>query len=120
VEMRDDTPHGAHGAHDPHDHDAPTGAAARARGRSHKRRASKTPASSRPAARAPRPARPVLPLAFLLEEYARDLRRGEMAAKTIRNYLGVLSLAVSCWEGQLGRAPTLDDFTVHAGESFLD
>jgi len=111
VEMRDGTPH------DTHDRDAATGAAARPEVRRPRRRASKTPAASRPAAQ---PARPVLPLAFLLEEYARDLRRGEMATKTIRNYLGVLTLAVSCWEEQLGRSPTLDDFTVRAGEAFLD
>ncbi len=108
MEMRDDT------------HDAATGAAARPEVRRHRRRASKTSAASRPAAQPAQPARPVLPLAFLVEEYARDLRRSEMATKTIRNYLGVLALAVGCWEEQLGRAPTLDDFTVRAGEAFLD
>src|SRR5262249_33223806 len=80
--MRENPPH------DAHDRDAQTRAAA-----------------SSPAGRV---AQPVLPLAFLLEEYARDLRRGELATKTIRNYLGVLTLALSCWEEQVGRSPTLD------------
>jgi len=62
----------------------------------------------------------MVPLPFLVEEYARDLRRGETAPKTIRNYTGVLGLALGCWEAQLGQPPTLDDFTLRAGEAFLD
>jgi integrase/recombinase XerD len=65
-------------------------------------------------------AAPVLPLALVVEEYARDLRRRERAAKTIRNYTKTLSLVLRCWEAQLEHAPLLDDFTLKNAEIFLD
>jgi site-specific recombinase XerD len=61
-----------------------------------------------------------LPLALLLEEYVRDLRRRSIAAKTIHDYQQVLRLAVGFWHKHFGRPPTVDDVTVRAGEAFLD
>src|SRR5262249_52558709 len=59
-------------------------------------------------------------LDFLLDEYERDLRRREIAAHTIRNYRKVLDLALRCWTEHFGRPPTLDDFSLRAGETFVD
>jgi integrase len=59
-------------------------------------------------------------LAWAIDEYERDLRRNGIEPKTIRDYHKVLRLALGCWEQHLGRAPTLDDFTVHLGEAFTD
>jgi hypothetical protein len=64
--------------------------------------------------------RPVLPLSLLIEEYARDLRRRDIQPKTILDYTSVLSWVCRIWEKQLGRPPTLDDFTVARAEAFLD
>jgi site-specific recombinase XerD len=63
---------------------------------------------------------PALRLDLVLEEWERDLRRAECSAQTIRNYRKVLLLAIDFWSEWLGRMPTLDDFTVRAGEAFLD
>lgn len=66
------------------------------------------------------PPAPALPLTLLIEEYARDLRRREIAPKTISNYTHILGFIERIWASQLGRPPTLDDFTVRQGEAFLD
>jgi integrase/recombinase XerC len=66
------------------------------------------------------PAAPVLPLSLLIEEYGRDLRRRNIAPKTIRDYQQVLHLALGFWQRQLGRPPTLDDVTARSAEAFLD
>ena len=63
---------------------------------------------------------PVLPLALLIEEYLRDLRRRSIAAKTIRDYQQVLRLAIAFWQQHFGRPPTLDDVTAKSAEAFLD
>lgn len=83
------------------------------------RRSNRPPNRGTPRNKPQRPA-PVLPLALVVEEYARDLRRRELATKTIRNYLKILSLVVRCWETQLDRTPLLDDFTLKHAEDFLD
>jgi integrase/recombinase XerD len=83
------------------------------------RRSNRPPNRGTPRNKLQRPA-PVLPLALVVEEYARDLRRRELATKTIRNYLKILSLVVRCWETQLDRTPLLDDFTLKNAEAFLD
>jgi len=59
-------------------------------------------------------------LAWAIEEYERDLHRTGLAAKTVGDYHKVLHLALRCWESHLGRAPTLDDFTVRLDEVFTD
>jgi hypothetical protein len=59
---------------------------------------------------------PAMALAWAIDEYERDLRRNGIEVKTIRDYHKVLRLALGCWEQHLGRAPTLDDFTVRLGE----
>jgi integrase/recombinase XerD len=61
-----------------------------------------------------------LPLPLVVDEYARDLRRREIAPKTIANYTSILSYVIRIWTNQLWRAPTLDDFTVRQAEAFLD
>src|SRR5258708_947402 len=69
-----------------------------------------TPSAARRAARkrASQSTPPVLPLALLIEEYLRDLRRRSIAAKTIRDYQQVLRLAVAFWQQHYGRPPTLE------------
>src|SRR5690242_563411 len=74
----------------------------------------------RPKGRQRKPAQPVLPLALVVEEYVRDLRRRHISEKTIRDYAQVLRLALAFWQERLGRPPTLDDLSVRAGEAFLD
>src|SRR5579859_434824 len=71
-----------------------------------------TPQVPRPKGRQRKPARPVLPLALVVEEYVRDLRRRHISEKTIRDYAQVLRLALAFWQAQLGRPPTLDDLSV--------
>lgn len=66
------------------------------------------------------PALPALPLDLVLDEYERDLRRGRLSEKTVRNYAQILRLASRFWEEQLGRQPTLDDFTLRHVETFQD
>jgi integrase/recombinase XerD len=73
-----------------------------------------------PARAGKKTSRPVLPLSLLIEEYARDLRRRDIQPKTIQDYTSILSWACRIWEKQLGRPPTLDDFTVAQAEAFLD
>ncbi|MGO8951497.1 MAG: site-specific integrase [Ktedonobacterales bacterium] len=75
---------------------------------------------SRPGQKAPRSSRPVIPLALILDEYWRDVRRREISAKTIRNYQQVLRLVSAFWEHYLGRPATLDDVTLANAEAFVD
>jgi site-specific recombinase XerD len=63
---------------------------------------------------------PTLSLAWVVEEYLRDLRRSELSPKTIQDYRKIMGLAERCWTEQLGRPPTLDDLSVKRGEAFLD
>jgi hypothetical protein len=81
---------------------------------------SQSPSVSRPGRNASRPSRPVLPLALLLDDYCRDLRRREISPKTIWNYQQVLGLVSRFWEQHLGHPPTLDDVTLPNAEAFLD
>ena len=67
-----------------------------------------------------RPKLPALRLNLAIDEYERDLRRGRLSEKTVRNYAQVLCLAGRYWEEQLGRPPTLDDFTLLHAEGFQD
>ena len=68
-----------------------------------------TQASTRQAARptsarTPKaPALPALRLDLVIDEYERDLRRGRLSEKTVRNYAQILRLATRFWEEQLGR-----------------
>jgi hypothetical protein len=80
----------------------------------------KSTSSPQPVRKPARQSPPVLPLALILEEYWRDLRRREISAKTIRDYQQVLGLVSSFWERYLGRPPTLDDVTLPNAEAFLD
>jgi integrase/recombinase XerD len=77
-----------------------------------------TRAPSRP--REPKAKLPPLRLDLALEEYARDLRRRDLSAKTIQTYRQILSLANRFWEERLARPPTVQDLTVRQGEAFLD
>ncbi len=83
-------------------------------------------ASGRPASqhrkgtRTSTPAMPMLPLTLLLEEYARDLRRRNIAPTTIRDYQQVLQLAIAFWQQHFSRPPSLDDLTARSAEAFLD
>src|SRR5260370_8393112 len=83
-------------------------------------------ASGRPASqhrkgtRTSPPAMPMLPLTLLLEEYARDLRRRNIAPTTIRGYQQVLQLAIAFWQQHFSRPPSLDDLTARSAEAFLD
>jgi integrase/recombinase XerD len=63
---------------------------------------------------------PTLRLDLAIDEYERDLARRAISTETIRNYRKVLDLVRRFWQEELGRAPTLDDVTVRAGETFLD
>ena len=63
---------------------------------------------------------PILPLALVVEEYERDLRRHEMQPKTIEGYHKVLKQVMAFLLADLGRAATLDDFTVTVIERFID
>jgi integrase/recombinase XerD len=74
----------------------------------------------RPTARRRKPALPALRLDLVIEEYARDLARQHLSAKTIKGYAYVLDLTRRFWERHLGHPPTLDDVTVRNAEAFLD
>ncbi len=69
---------------------------------------------------AQKPKLPALRLDLVVDEYERDLRRGRLSEKTVRNYAQALHLAARFWEERLGRPPTLDDFTLRQAEAFQD
>jgi integrase/recombinase XerD len=89
---------------------------------SHTQTEDSTRRAARPAAaRTPKaPALPALRLDLVIDEYERDLRRGRLSEKTVRNYAQILRLASRFWEAQLGCPPTLDDFTLRHVEAFQD
>jgi integrase/recombinase XerD len=83
-----------------------------------RKRLTPQPAPAKARGKSTRP--PAMALAWAIDEYERDLRRNGIEPKTIRDYRKVLHLALGCWEQHLGRAPTLNDFTVRLGEAFTD
>jgi integrase/recombinase XerD len=82
--------------------------------KSHSRSAHRRPFATQ------KPKLPALRLDLAIDEYERDLCRGRLSEKTVRNYGQILRLADRFLEELLGRPPTLDDFTLRQAEAFQD